>query len=250
MKILLRVGLIVAVVAGLAALGFWWPIQEKITGLKANLDQTTKERDDTRAELATTKTDLANTKSELEKTTAELASTKSQLDDTTKKANDLETRLAKASSDLQKANGDLRAARESLRDWTALGQLEAVKRRLAEFIKVKEERDAIIEEKKILQAAYEKVDRQLNDLLGDERPVELPAGLKGRIIQVDPKYEFVVLNIGEGAGVKERGELLINRNGKYVGKVKVLSVTKDQSIANVMRTFKQDEPIEGDEVLY
>ena len=67
---------------------------------------------------------------------------------------------------------------------------------------------------------------------------------------MDPKYEFVVLNIGGNQGAKERGEMLINRNGRLIGKVRITSVLPDKSIANVIKAWKQDEPFEGDEVLY
>jgi hypothetical protein len=82
------------------------------------------------------------------------------------------------------------------------------------------------------------------------QPPKLPDGLKGSIVQVDPKYEFVVLNIGENQGVKRRGEMLINRNGRLIGKVQIVSVLPDKSVANLMPAWKQDEPFEGDEVLY
>ena len=62
----------------------------------------------------------------------------------------------------------------------------------------------------------------------------LPAGLKGKVLVADPKWNFVVLNVGEDQGVLERGELLVNRNGKLVAKVVVRSVQKDRCIANVL----------------
>ena len=65
---------------------------------------------------------------------------------------------------------------------------------------------------------------------------------------VDPKWDFVVLNIGSDQNLKEKGQLLVSRNGKLVAKVIVSSIQKDRSIANVMPGWKLGQVIEGDEV--
>jgi hypothetical protein len=53
--------------------------------------------------------------------------------------------------------------------------------------------------------------------------VLLPTGLRGKILAVDPKYDFVVLNIGEDQGAKERGVMMVDRDGKLLGKVRIKS---------------------------
>ena len=79
--------------------------------------------------------------------------------------------------------------------------------------------------------------------------VTLPASLKGKVLVADPKWNFVVLNVGEDQGVLERGELLVNRNGRLVAKVVVRSVQKDRCIANVMPGWELGEVMEGDQVI-
>jgi hypothetical protein len=74
------------------------------------------------------------------------------------------------------------------------------------------------------------------------------ANLRGKILVVDPKWDFVVLNIGLDQGVKEEGELLVSRDGRLVAKVIVRSLEKNRCIANVMPGWKLGEVIEGDEV--
>ena len=54
---------------------------------------------------------------------------------------------------------------------------------------------------------------------------------------------------GEDQGVLERGELLVNRNGKLVAKVVVRSVQKDRCIANVLPGWELGEVMEGDQVI-
>jgi hypothetical protein len=65
---------------------------------------------------------------------------------------------------------------------------------------------------------------------------------------VDPKWDFVVLNIGEDQGLLPDGELLVSRDGKLIAKVIVRSIQKDRSIANLVPGWKLGEVIEGDQV--
>jgi hypothetical protein len=85
--------------------------------------------------------------------------------------------------------------------------------------------------------------------MGTQEPViTLRADLKGKILVVDPKWDFVVLDIGIDQGVKEDGELLVSRDGKLVAKVIVRSVEGSRSIANIVPGWKIEQVIEGDDV--
>ncbi len=68
------------------------------------------------------------------------------------------------------------------------------------------------------------------------------------MLVADPRYDFVVLDIGEKQGVLEDGKLLVNRNGKLIAKVKIKSVQADRCIANVMPGWKLGDVMEGDQV--
>ncbi len=109
--------------------------------------------------------------------------------------------------------------------------------------------DAIKDEKTVLTRTVARLQSQLNELIGTNYVVTLPAGLKGKVVVVDPKWDFVVLNIGEDQGVLEDGELLVSRDGKLVAKVIVRSIEKDRCIANIVPGWKLGEVIEGDEVI-
>jgi archaellum component FlaG (FlaF/FlaG flagellin family) len=73
--------------------------------------------------------------------------------------------------------------------------------------------------------------------------------LVGKVLVTDPKWDFVVLNVGEDQGVLDNGELLVSRDGKLVAKVKITSVQKDRSIANIEPGSKLGEVLEGDKVI-
>lgn len=249
---LIRIALIVAIIAALAAgvLNFV-QVKEKITTTIAQRDQNAKDRDteksekvkaqrlakETQATLDLTKTELTSTKEERDKAMAEAA-------DATKKANGLAENLKKTTQERDGAQNELAA-------WKALAiPIEQIRATLASLKTITEERDALTMEKKILIANNNKLQDKLNTLLDAEYVVKMNDGLKGKVLVTDPKYDFVVLDIGEVQGVKEDGQFLVNRNGKLVAKVKVRSVQPNRSIANVLPGWKLSDVMEGDQVLY
>ena len=108
--------------------------------------------------------------------------------------------------------------------------------------------EVITAEKQVLVRTQNRLMARLQLYEGPDTDIKLPASLKGKIVVVDPKWDFVVLNIGEEKGVLEKGELLVSRGGKLVTKVIVRNVQKDRCIANIVPGWKLGEPIEGDEV--
>jgi hypothetical protein len=108
--------------------------------------------------------------------------------------------------------------------------------------------DVAKEENIVLQRTVGRLNNQLAGFIGTNYVVKLRANLKGKIIAVDPKWDFVVLNIGEDQGVLEDGEMLVSRDGKLVAKVIVRSIQKGHSIANVVPGWRLGDMVEGDEV--
>jgi hypothetical protein len=92
------------------------------------------------------------------------------------------------------------------------------------------------------------VTAKYESLVGPDPDIKLPANLKGNVLVVDPKWDFVVLNVGDVQGAIPDAELLVSRQGKLVAKVILRSVEKNRSIANIIPGWKLGEPIEGDEV--
>ena len=76
--------------------------------------------------------------------------------------------------------------------------------------------------------------------------------LRAKVIAVDPKYDFVVLDAGGNQGIVEGAKLLVNRDGQLVGKIKITSVEPNRSIGNVLPEWKQagNEIMEGDLVFF
>jgi hypothetical protein len=243
---LLRISLIIAIIAGLGAgaLSFF-QIKDQITTLTAQRD---KELAAKVAEIAAhkkTKTELANTAKELKDTQTELGETKdardkalAKADAATKKLDDANVKIAKLTEERDTAQNDLTA-------YKASGYTPDQVAKLGKSLKAANDQIvAINSEKLVLSRTLAKTKAELEKYISPDPNVKL----RGKILVVDPKWDFVVLDIGEDQGVISDGELLVSRAGKLVAKVVVRSVQRDRCIANIMPGWKIGDPVEGDEV--
>jgi septal ring factor EnvC (AmiA/AmiB activator) len=248
---LIRISLIVAIIAGLTVGGLnFVKVKEKITTLQANLKEQTDGRQ--KAE-----TELASTKKDLNKTTAALKQTKAELEAATEAKVKAEADVAvqtkradKLTEDLNKTRQERDAAQADLAAYKATGVTPQQILGMNKEFKTLQDNLAVAEtENKVLARKVHALQVALDRYVSPEKPVFLPAALKGKVLVADPKWNFVVLNVGENQGVLEYGELLVNRNGKLVAKIVVRSVQKDRCIANVLPGWELGEVMEGDLVI-
>jgi DNA repair exonuclease SbcCD ATPase subunit len=247
---LIRISLIVAIVAALAvgALNIV-QVRDKIDTLITQRNDFHTERDEARTQLASTQRELTQTKDDLTQTQQELADTKSQRDKAVadaatqiKRANELSDKLAKTAQERDDAQNQLAAYKATGFSADQVGGLSK------ELKSSQAALEAIKEENVVLQRTVSRLNNELAKFVGTNYVVTLRADLRGKVVAVDPKWEFVVLNIGGDQGVLEDGELLVSRDGKLVAKVIVRSVQKDRSIANIVPGWQLGDVIEGDEV--
>src|SRR6185437_3720152 len=248
---LIRISLIVAIIAGLAvgALNFT-KIKTTIATTRAERDDYHHKLDDTTAKLHKTTTDLTKATNELAQVKVELTNTKKERDTAVAAVTDLKKQIASLQSNLDKDDKDLNDAKIELDKYHSAFKTPQEALSASKDVKAMEDRVAAIEdEKKILQRQNTRLQARLDIYEHPDRPVPLPANLVGKILVADPKWDFVVLNVGEDQGAVERGEMLVNRDGKLVAKIKITSVQKDRCIANVMPGWKLGEVLEGDQVI-
>jgi hypothetical protein len=249
---LIRIALIIAIIGGLAVgVVNFVQVKDKILTTIAARDAFHKTADEETAMHRKFEKLAKDTQTKLDATNALLVATTDERDKLQADNSDLTKRNLALTDSLKKTTDERNTAQNELAAWRELGiPLSNIKATLASLKTVTEERDAIAEEKKILAKKVGDLTTQVDFLTGRETEVKMPAGLKGKVLVADPRYEFVVLDIGDNQGVRENGRLLINRNGKLVAKVQVKSVQADRSIANVMPGWKLGEIMEGDQVLY
>ena len=247
---LIRISLIVAIVAALAAgtLNIF-QVRDKITTLISQRDDEHTHRVAAETDRENTKKELAKTKDVLTQTQQELTDTKTQRDKAVaeadvqiKRASDLSDKLAKKTQEFNDSQIQLAA-------YTVTGLTPDQVMSLSKTLKnTQTALDVAKEENIVLQRTVGRLNNQLAGFIGTNYVVKLRANLKGKIIAVDPKWDFVVLNIGEDQGVLEDGEMLVSRDGKLVAKVIVRSIQKGHSIANVVPGWRLGDMVEGDEV--
>lgn len=205
---------------------------------ESNLRQTKKTLADTEDTLRTTRKDLTDTQ-------ATLKTTKNDLDTTRTRANELQKTLDRTAA-------NLRAKEQELSAWTALGiPVEQVRAVIESEKKLRLDLEALQAEKRIitdeLNRALAKIDMFLKGK-GEDFEVPLPP-MRGKVLVVDPKWKFVVLNLGSQDKVEENGVLMVSRDGKLIAKVKIKRVQETRCIANVLPGWSFDEIMEGDLVL-
>jgi hypothetical protein len=248
---LIRISLIVAIIAGLAVGGLnFVKVKEKITTLQTDLKQQTDGRIKAETELASTKKDLSKTTAELKQTKAELEATAAAKEKADADLAAQTKRVDSLTEDLTKTRQERDDAQQQLSAYKVTGVTpQQILSMNKEFKDLQDSLAVADTENKVLARKVKKLETELAVYRDPAFFVPLPASLKGKVLVADPKWNFVVLSVGEDQGVLERGELLVNRNGKLVAKVVVRSVQKDRCIANVLPGWELGEVMEGDLVI-
>ena len=245
-----KISLFLAVLAAAAVIvvNVVW-VKDKLNTLVADRNTNREGWHATQAELAQTNKVLVKTQGDLKQTQQDLADTQADRDKAVanllvqqKRADQIADKLAKTTQERDDAQNDLAAYK-----LTGLTADQVVKLNRA----LKDTQDLVQvgrQEYAVLQHDRDRIFTRLQLYEGTNTVVYLPPALKGKIMVVDPKWDFVVLNIGDDQGVKQNGELLVSRDGKLVAKVIVRTLEKDRAIANIVPGWKLGDVIEGDEV--
>ena len=231
-------------------------VQTRIFGLEDTLASTETERDDALTAQANAEKERDDFKNEADaaKATAsrlsdQIGGLQFQLANQTKRANEHEANLRQVTSELVESRQTSERWRQFEMEY---GTRDSIKNRLATLDSVTNERDNFISENSILLGRIEKLSVELSRYTGTSVKVPLPPNLAGKVTAVDSQYDFVVLNVGESQGVREHGELLVGRGAgakaQLVGRLRILSVEKDRSIANIMPDYKNADIQAGDYV--
>ena len=247
---LLRISLIVAILAGLIAGGLgYYEVSNQVPALTKQRDDEHTAKVSAQTELAQTKSKLKKTQSDLAQTQQDLADTKSDLAKTTARADEqskqidtLNQKVTDVSAQRDSAQNDLAAYKNTgLNPEQVLALHKQVLDAQKGIVALNDENALILHKLKITE-------NKLSSLVGPDVDIKLPPNLKGNVLVVDPKWDFVVLNVGDAQGCLPNAQLLVSRQGKLVAKVVLRSVEKNRSIANVLPGWKLGQPIEGDEV--
>lgn len=184
---------------------------------------------------------------------ADLETAKKSEDDAKKAADAERQKAVAAAQETNKAKQETEAIKVQSAEYFDLAKLglnpPKIRQINEDLPKATNELSLLKVEQRLAQVQALKDKGELNALLNPKGGVALPAGLAGKVSAVDPKWDFVVLNIGANHGLLKNGEMTISRGGKLIARVKLHKVETDYAIANVMAGFKKNDIQEGDDIL-
>jgi multidrug efflux pump subunit AcrA (membrane-fusion protein) len=194
-------------------------------------------------------------KADLTKAQATLKTTSENLATVTTERDQLNSQITSAKADLDKATADLAAATTAkttaeTRTTELTTENETLKKQIADAAtsaqtpaapETSAEDKARITELETVNATVQKeldaARGQLETLVKqnqDRAQMKMRDGLEGRILAVNPAWNFVVLNLGDKNGVLNNAEMLVKRGNQFIGKIRVTSVEPSTSIADIV----------------
>ena len=200
---LIRISLIVAILAALAvgALNFTM-VKDKVVTLQTTLQNTKDTLTQTQGELSTTKNTLAKTETDLKKTKQQLTDANNDRDAALAKADAADKAAKKAADDLAAANAKMVDVQQQLSAYVNSGLTPEQAFAAAKTIKdLTASLNGTREENRMLGLKIRKQEAELNIYRNPDYHVPLPADLQGQVVVSDPKWDFVVINVGEDQGV-------------------------------------------------
>jgi hypothetical protein len=246
----LRFLLIAATVLGIGAIAIsQFVVRPHIQSIVGGRDRNLQQYQSEQRVHNETKGTLKQAEAKQEETEKKLLAVRHELALANTKAAEQQKVATRLEGELTSVRQQLAAAKAELAPWLAMPiPVDQVKAVIAEVKRLRATNEVIVEERRILASLLK--NPKYRGIPGTDVDPVLPPGLRGHVLVVDPKYDFVVLDIGAGKGVEPRGKLLVARQGQLVAKVSVSRIEQDRCIANVIPGWKLDELREGDQVLY
>jgi prefoldin subunit 5 len=207
-------------------------LNDKIASLGSELTNTQNSLTKTKADLATTKDSLAKETADDEQTKAQLATVQSSLD----AANAQVTSLNSKIDDLNKKIASLTPsgpagpvnAGPTQADMDKLtAQLKDAQSQVAELSQIKDTLTNKVKDAESRADDLEKVvDRYKSGTVRN--------GLEGEVLAVNQGWNFVVLSIGDRQGAIANAEMILQRGGSQIGKVRITEVEPSTSVADII----------------
>jgi ABC-type transporter Mla subunit MlaD len=204
--------------------------QKELKAANDTLETTTAEKTQALAQVETLKSDLDKNKPQIADFTAQVAAKTTEVTELEAKLKEAETKLANATVGTATV-----ASGPSPEDQARIQELETLNTKLqGDLDSSKAQLDVLVKEK------------------NDRIAVKMRNGMEGRILAVNPAWNFVVMNLGDRQGVVGNAEMLVKRGNQLMGKVRITSVEPSTSIADIVaNSVPRGLTIQpGDHVIY
>jgi cell shape-determining protein MreC len=255
-----RVLTIFSILIGLATAFLGWKTRENAIQLQSNLTdaksaQRTAEGKQKTAEKAR---DEATTK--LEEQEATLKKAQEDLTNTRGELQNLKADYDKAKADVDEKSKRLAEVEAAMKSITTPGvSPEQMGAQVKELSDAKNRLQTELDEaKQVQETLREKAEAAEGQLASKEQTIKsyqgpiVQRGLSGKVLAYNPGWNFVVLNIGDRAGLRNGVQMVVTRGGAMVGRVRVTTVEPSTAIADVLPgTLAKGQSVQpGDSVIF
>jgi predicted RNase H-like nuclease (RuvC/YqgF family) len=194
---------------------------------------------------------LAKTAAERDQLASKLSGTQSELEKTKGQVTTLSSDKSSLEAQVTQLTNDLQAKTQELEQKGVAGSSAPAEPTSDQQAQLAEQQTLITK----LQGDLDSTRSQLSTLTKEKQDRarhRMRNGLSGRILAVNPAWNFVVLSLGDRNGVVNNAELLVKRGTQFIGKVRVTSVEPSTSIADIVaNSVPQGATISpGDDVIY
>jgi hypothetical protein len=206
-----------------------------------------------KTELKKAQDDVAAAKSAVDEKDKEVTAKASQIEDLKKQSDGAKTAMEDKDKQIEELTKKLAGTS------TAPAPVVADQAPLDELKKRAEKAEAELAEAKQLQETWNRKVKDSDSRLASlerykhDRETQLQRpGVSGRILAVNPGWNFVVLSIGDRQGLMTNSPLLVMRDGEPIAKVRVTSIETSKSIADVVPgSVRRGVTVQpGDRVVY
>jgi cell shape-determining protein MreC len=234
--------ILIAAVLSVASIGLGWVNRNHLLNAKAVVASAQEERDATNKKLSSTAAELKSAQDRVtsltidrQKTSADTSDLRARLQKATEDLADLQSQSAKKDADLAQSKTDLTAKDARIALLESKSNTTNSETAPAEDLKKQLAEQSLLNAS--LQAKLKDNDSQISELKKAEANHKLKVmrnGLEGKILAVNPSWNFVVISLGDRNGVENNSELLINRGGQLIGKVRITTVEPSTSVADIV----------------
>jgi len=201
-----------------------------------------------------TNDDLTSTRGTLKSTEENLTEQKAKNQELTLQADKLSKDLESTKSDLESTNSKLKITFEQLQSYEEGLKGKKPDELFQEINDLSEKVKVVEGEQKMLSASKEKAEAELKKLR-EQIEMTKPGGsksmsLSGRILAVNPTWNFVILDLGKNDQLVEGLTMVIYRGDKMIGKIKTVTVDAQTSVADVLPGTPATAIEVGDQVVY
>jgi uncharacterized phage infection (PIP) family protein YhgE len=235
-----KIALGITIVLLIATCYFGYATQSKVASLKTSnsqlamsLSSAQQQASKAKADLSTAQDNLAKETADDEQTKAQLATVQSSLDSANSKVTDLQGQVDKLNAQIAALQHQGTNTTPSLAIYTQAQMDEATKKLADATAQVAE----LNQLKETLTNKANDATARADDL---EKTVEhykdniVKNGLTGEVLAVNQGWNFVVLSIGDRQGAVANAELILQRGGSQIGKVRITSVEPSTSVADII----------------